>query len=119
MIQLILPGLLQIKEVFPHYVMDITPEFNNIIIDDFINEYLHGRTPNPCARCNTHIKSEHLLKFADQMDCEFIATGHYANIRYENGRYIISKGLDFLKDQSYILWGISRQRSEKNYIPTG
>ena len=68
------------------------------MIDNFVEEYLAGRTPNPCVLCNTHIKWEALLKRADKLDCEFIATGHYANIRLQNnGRYVISKGKDEIK----------------------
>jgi tRNA-specific 2-thiouridylase len=66
---------------FPHYILDIRNEFGDFVIDNFVDEYLAGRTPNPCVLCNTHIKWEALLKRADKLDCEFIATGHYANIR--------------------------------------
>src|SRR5882757_9423696 len=68
---------------FPHYILDIRSEFGNHVIDNFVDEYLAGRTPNPCVMCNTHIKWEALLKRADMLDCEFIATGHYANVRKE------------------------------------
>jgi tRNA-specific 2-thiouridylase len=88
---------------FPHYILDIRNEFGDFVIDNFVDEYLAGRTPNPCVLCNTHIKWEALLKRADKLDCEFIATGHYANIRLQdNGRYVISKGKDENKDQSYV-----------------
>src|SRR3954465_7302789 len=66
---------------FPHYILDIRSEFGDFVIDNFVDEYLAGRTPNPCVLCNTHIKWEALLKRADKLDCEFIATGHYANVR--------------------------------------
>src|SRR5690606_16511937 len=79
-----------------------------------------GRTPNPCVLCNTHIKWEALLKRADKLDCEFIATGHYANIRLqENGRYVISKGRDVHKDQSYVLWGVSQKNLARTKFPLG
>jgi tRNA-uridine 2-sulfurtransferase len=94
---------------FPHMILDIREEFGNFVIDDFINEYLNGRTPNPCVLCNTHIKWAALLKRADVLGCEFIATGHYANIREENNRHIISKGKDLNKDQSYVLWGLDQK----------
>jgi tRNA-specific 2-thiouridylase len=110
---------LAVKAGFPHFILDIREEFGEYIINNFINEYLAGRTPNPCVLCNTHIKWEALLKRADQLDCEFIATGHYANVRFENGRYIISKGLDSNKDQSYVLWGLSQESLKRTLFPLG
>ena len=87
---------------------------------NFVDEYLAGRTPNPCVLCNTHIKWEALLKRADKLDCEFIATGHYANIRlHDNGRYVISKGRDENKDQSYVLWGVSQKNLARTKFPLG
>ena len=105
---------------FPHYILDIRSEFGDFVIDNFVDEYLAGRTPNPCVLCNTHIKWEALLKRADKLDCEFIATGHYANIRqHDNGRYVISKGLDQNKDQSYVLWGVSQKNLARTHFPLG
>jgi tRNA-specific 2-thiouridylase len=105
---------------FPHYILDIRSEFGDFVIDNFVDEYLAGRTPNPCVLCNTHIKWEALLKRADKLDCEFIATGHYANIRQENnGRYVISKGRDENKDQSYVLWGVSQKNLARTKFPLG
>ncbi|TZF83590.1 tRNA 2-thiouridine(34) synthase MnmA [Pedobacter sp. BS3] len=106
---------------FPHYILDIRNEFGDFVIDNFVDEYLAGRTPNPCVLCNTHIKWEALLKRADKLDCEFIATGHYANIRLqpENNRYVISKGRDEHKDQSYVLWGVSQQNLARTKFPLG
>jgi tRNA-uridine 2-sulfurtransferase len=104
---------------FPHYIIDIREEFGDFVINHFTDEYLAGRTPNPCVLCNTHIKWDALLRRADQLGCEFIATGHYANIREENGRYVISKGLDEHKDQSYALWGISQQSLSRTIFPLG
>ncbi len=104
---------------FPHMIVDIREEFGDAVIDDFVEEYIAGRTPNPCIMCNTHIKWEALLKRADQLDCEFIATGHYAQVRQENGRYVVSKGLDHLKDQSYVLWGISQENLARSIYPLG
>jgi tRNA-specific 2-thiouridylase len=72
---------------FPHYILDIREEFGDYVINHFTGEYLEGRTPNPCVMCNTHIKWDALLRRADKLDCEFIATGHYANIREENSRF--------------------------------
>lgn len=105
---------------FPHYILDIREEFGDFVIDNFVDEYLSGRTPNPCVLCNTHIKWEALLKRADKLDCEFIATGHYANIRLQdNGRYVISKGKDEHKDQSYVLWGVSQENLARTRFPLG
>ena len=105
---------------FPHYILDIRSEFGDFVIDNFVDEYLAGRTPNPCVLCNTHIKWEALLKRADKLDCEFIATGHYANIRLQdNGRYVISKGKDENKDQSYVLWGVSQKNLSRTKFPLG
>jgi len=105
---------------FPHYILDIRNEFGDYVIDNFVEEYIAGRTPNPCVLCNTHIKWEALIKRADKLDCEFIATGHYANIRqHDNGRYVISKGLDEHKDQSYVLWGVSQENLARTQFPLG
>jgi tRNA-specific 2-thiouridylase len=104
---------------FPHFILDIREEFGDYVINHFTDEYLNGRTPNPCVLCNTHIKWDALLKRADKLDCEFIATGHYANIRNENDRYVISKGIDENKDQSYALWGISQKSLSRTIFPLG
>jgi tRNA-specific 2-thiouridylase len=104
---------------FPHYILDIREEFGDSVIDYFTSEYIEGRTPNPCVMCNTHIKWDALLKRADQLGCKFIATGHYAQIRQENGRHIISKGIDAKKDQSYVLWGVSQSSLARTILPLG
>lgn len=104
---------------FPHYIIDIRNEFGDYVIDHFTGEYLAGRTPNPCVLCNTHIKWDALLRRADKLGCDYIATGHYAKIRDENGRYVVSKGLDGYKDQSYALWGISQQSLSRTIFPLG
>jgi len=104
---------------FPHYIVDIREEFGDYVIDHFTNEYLNGRTPNPCVLCNTHIKWDSLLRRANKLGCDYIATGHYANVREENGRYVISKGKDEHKDQSYALWGISQESLSRTFFPLG
>ncbi len=104
---------------FPHYILDIRSEFGDYVIDHFTGEYLEGRTPNPCVLCNTHIKWDSLLRRADNLGCEFIATGHYAKIREENSRHIISKGVDLTKDQSYVLWGVSQESLSRTILPLG
>jgi len=105
---------------FPHFILDIREEFGDFVIDNFVDEYLAGRTPNPCVMCNTHIKWRALLKRADALDCEFIATGHYAKIRqHHNGRYFLSRGADDLKDQSYVLWGLEQDLLKRTMLPLG
>jgi tRNA-uridine 2-sulfurtransferase len=104
-----------------HMILDIRDEFGNFVIDNFIDEYLAGRTPNPCVLCNTHIKWEALLRRADMLDCEFIATGHYANLNQnpDNDRYFISRGKDLNKDQSYVLWGLAQKNLARTRFPMG
>ena len=104
---------------FHHKILDIREELGDYVIDYFIDEYMIGRTPNPCVLCNTHIKWEALLKRADKLGCDFIATGHYANINEKSGRYFISKGKDLNKDQSYALWGISQKNLSRTIFPLG
>lgn len=104
---------------FHHFIIDIREEFGDYVIDNFVEEYLAGRTPNPCVLCNTHIKWNSLLKRADAMDCEFIATGHYAVIKDYEGRKFISKGKDERKDQSYVLWGLSQECLKRTKFPIG
>jgi tRNA-uridine 2-sulfurtransferase len=104
---------------FPHFILDIRDEFGDAVIENFVEEYLAGRTPNPCVMCNTHIKWRALLKRADAMGCDFIATGHYASVREVNGRHVISKGLDETKDQSYVLWGLQQDLLSRTILPLG
>ncbi len=111
--------ILAVNYGFHHMIIDIREEFGDYIIDNFVSEYTEGRTPNPCVLCNTHIKWDALLRRADQLGCEFIATGHYANVREENGRYVISKGRDENKDQSYVLWGLSQKALARTKFPLG
>ncbi len=111
--------ILAVENGFPHIILDIREEFGDYIIDNFVDEYLAGRTPNPCVLCNTHIKWSALLKRADQLACDYIATGHYAQIRFENERYVISKGLDEWKDQSYVLWGLTQECLKRTIFPLG
>ena len=104
---------------FPHYIIDIREEFGDSVIDYFTEEYMNGRTPNPCVMCNTHIKWDALLRRADNLGCDFIATGHYAQQRELNGRYYVSKGVDRKKDQSYVLFGISQKSLARTILPLG
>jgi tRNA-uridine 2-sulfurtransferase len=104
---------------FHHFIIDIRDEFGDYVIDNFVDEYLAGRTPNPCVLCNTHIKWSALLKRADALDCEFIATGHYARINELGGRRFISRSVDTNKDQSYVLWGLSQECLQRSRFPLG
>jgi tRNA-uridine 2-sulfurtransferase len=104
---------------FPHYVFDFSERFKKEVIDGFIEEYLSGRTPNPCVVCNQKIKWEYLIEKANSLGADFICTGHYARIRKDNntGRFIISKGRDTGKDQSYALYGVSQVNLSKTIFP--
>jgi len=104
---------------FPHYIIDIRKEFENYVIKNFVDEYMAGHTPNPCVLCNTHIKWDALLRRADQLNCQYIATGHYARNTFENGRHILAKGVDVYKDQSYFLWGLSQENLARTMFPLG
>ncbi len=104
---------------FHHFIVDIRDEFGDYVIDNFVDEYISGRTPNPCILCNTHIKWNALLKRADLLDCDYIATGHYANVESNDDRYWISKGKDINKDQSYVLWGLTQECLARTQFPIG
>jgi tRNA-specific 2-thiouridylase len=109
-----------VQHGFPHYILDIRDEFGDFVIENFVEEYLAGRTPNPCVMCNTHIKWRALLKRADALGCDYIATGHYANVhQHDNGRFYISKGADETKDQSYVLWGLQQDLLSRTLLPLG
>ena len=104
-----------------HHVIDLSEIFREKIINNFISEYLKGRTPNPCTLCNPIIKWGEILKKADSYDCQYYATGHYANVRFDNhlNRYIISRGKDEIKDQSYFLWGLTQDQLSRTIFPLG
>lgn len=109
-----------VEHGFAHYILDIREEFGDFVIDNFVEEYLAGRTPNPCVLCNTHIKWRALLKRANALGCDHIATGHYAKIRqHDNGRFVISKAVDHTKDQSYVLWGLQQDLLSRTLLPLG
>ncbi len=108
-----------VEHGFPHYVLDIREEFGGFVIENFIEEYVAGRTPNPCVLCNTHIKWAALLKRADALGCDFIATGHYVKVREENERFVLSKARDLTKDQSYVLWGLGQECLSRSIYPLG
>ncbi|MEW5800190.1 MAG: tRNA 2-thiouridine(34) synthase MnmA [Bacteroidota bacterium] len=106
---------------FPHYVMDFSEVFGRNVIDNFIDEYMHGRTPNPCVICNRKIKWEELLRKGMQIGAGYVAMGHYAKLRFDETtqRYIISKGKDRRKDQSYMLWNVTQESLSRTIFPLG
>ncbi|MEP6927943.1 MAG: tRNA 2-thiouridine(34) synthase MnmA [Ginsengibacter sp.] len=109
-----------VQHGFPHFILDIREEFGDFVIDNFVEEYIAGRTPNPCVMCNTHIKWRALLKRANALGCDYIATGHYAQIhKHNNNRYFIRKGVDETKDQSYVLWGLQQDLLSRTLLPLG
>ena len=105
----------------PHYVMNFRNEFAQKVITNFCREYSLGRTPNPCIRCNEHIKFDALLNRAKELDADLIATGHYTRIEYdeENDRYLLKKGVDRGKDQSYVLYTMSQNQLKHSLMPLG
>lgn len=111
--------MIAMKLDFPHYVMDFSEVFGKNIIDNFIDEYLHGRTPNPCVICNRKIKWEELLRKGKQLGADYVAMGHYAKLRLDDTtqRYVISRGKDTRKDQSYMLWNVSQESLQHTLFP--
>ncbi|KAF0221501.1 MAG: tRNA-specific [Geobacteraceae bacterium] len=104
----------------PFYVVNFEEEFQRLVIDDFVDEYFSGRTPNPCVRCNQRIKFELLLKKARELSADFLATGHYARIvRDESGYYRLLKGKDQGKDQSYFLFTLTQGQLAHTLFPLG
>ena len=104
-----------------HYTLDFTDIFERYIINNFVKEYLSGRTPNPCILCNVKIKWEALLKKALEIGADYFSTGHYARIEFDksSNRFLLKKGKDARKDQSYVLWGLSQSALSKTILPIG
>lgn len=109
----------------PHYVFNFKERFKNDVIDRFNSEYLIGRTPNPCIDCNRYLKFDALLERAMMMECDYIATGHYARIEYddESGRYLLKKAIctegSNKKDQSYVLYNLTQEQLAHTLFPLG
>ena len=103
----------------PHHTINIIEKFQNTVISNFISEYLNGKTPNPCVLCNTEIKWDVLLQKAKELDCDYIATGHYAQVKKTELNYIITRAADKKKDQSYFLWGLTQEILSKTILPLG
>ena len=103
----------------PFYVLDYQKEFRELVIDYFVNEYSHGSTPNPCVTCNKKIKGDLLIKKVDELDCDYLATGHYARISFnqETGRSQLARPQDLRKDQTYFLHGITAHELQRLMFP--
>jgi tRNA-specific 2-thiouridylase len=104
---------------FPHYVLNMEREFHERVIDYFVAEYGRGRTPNPCLACNEHVKFRALLDRAIALDANFLATGHYARIDRQGGRYRLLRAVDDGKDQSYVLYTLGQAELARTLFPVG
>jgi len=102
-----------------HSVLDLKSQFYDFVIKHFIDEYIAGRTPNPCIQCNIHIKFGAMLAFAEKNGFDSIATGHYARVEKSGSRYLLKKAIDTTKDQSYVLYGLAQNELSKTCLPLG
>jgi len=102
-----------------HYLLNFREEFRQRVITPFIHSYLSGQTPNPCILCNKEIKFEALLRKALALECECVATGHYARLKFEEGRWQIYAARDLTKDQSYVLYSLSQEQLAHALFPLG
>ena len=102
-----------------HYFLNFEEEFQKHVVDYFVGEYERGRTPHPCLACNDRLKFEFLVRRAELMDADVVATGHYARIREDNGEYKLLAGIDSMKDQSYVLYTLSQEQLSKLALPIG
>ena len=104
-----------------HYAFNLRDEFQKHVIDDFVSEYARGRTPNPCRRCNQHIKFDHLLQRARELGADKVVTGHYARIFYDEQAHThrLLRGLDHNKDQSYVLASLTQEQLAWTLFPVG
>ena len=103
----------------PYYVFNFSDEFRRQVMDRFADAYGQGRTPNPCIDCNRYLKFRRLYDRAALLGCDTIATGHYARIERENGRYLLKKALDASKDQSYVLYMLTQEQLAHTRFPLG
>lgn len=104
----------------PYYVMNFKKEFKDNVMDYFVQEYMAGRTPNPCIACNRFVKWESLLKRSLDIGAEYIATGHYARIeQLKNGRYALKKSATAAKDQTYALYNLTQYQLAHTLMPVG
>lgn len=107
------------KAGVPHYVLDYSPEFEQKVINNFVNSYLIGETPNPCLACNRHIKFDKLKTFADSLGATHLATGHYARIEQDGTGYHLYEAVDPGKDQSYVLYNFNQTGLSSTLFPVG
>ncbi len=119
-----LNAIMEAKEMarrlgFPHHFLDIRQKFRQSVIQNFIDEYMAGRTPNPCVVCNAEIKWGEVLRLADELGCHYIATGHYAQIVEKQGKYYLKCGDDHRKDQTYFLWRLPQEVLSRTIFPLG
>jgi tRNA-specific 2-thiouridylase len=103
----------------PFYLFNFKDDFNHNVIDRFVSTYVNGSTPNPCIDCNRYIKFEKLLERAAALEFDYMATGHYARIEKDGGRYLLKKGVDPNKDQSYFLYMMTERQLSKTLFPVG
>ena len=105
----------------PFYVFNYTDAFKKHVISAFVEAYQNGKTPNPCIDCNRHLKFEHLLRRAMELEKDYIVTGHYSQIEYDSGsgRYLLKKGIDSSKDQSYVLYSMTQRQLSHTLFPLG
>lgn len=103
----------------PHYVLNMEREFQERVVDYFVDEYARGRTPNPCLACNEHVKFRSLLDRALAFEADFLATGHYARIDFAGGRYRLRRAVDDAKDQSYVLYTLGQAELARTLFPVG
>ena len=107
------------KMGFEHHIVDFRDTFKQCVIRNFIDEYMSGRTPNPCVLCNSHIKWGELVRVADELQCDYIATGHYARIEERDGHVYLAKAADTKKDQTYFLWMLTEEQLRRTIFPLG
>jgi tRNA-specific 2-thiouridylase len=105
----------------PYYVPNFREEFAGAVVDDFAREYLNGRTPNPCVRCNQFVRFDGLIRRADELGIDYVATGHYARVAYDDrlGEHVLSKASDRGKDQSYMLHTLQQHHLARILFPLG
>lgn len=106
---------------FPFYVLNLEEQFEETVVEPFVSTYLAGETPSPCILCNNHVKFHHLLERAAQVGADRVATGHYARVRYDEARerWILLRGRDRIKDQSYFLFGLRQDQLARIVFPLG
>lgn len=104
---------------FPFYVINLEEEFERSVVAPFVESYLSGNTPSPCVACNSHLKFAKLVELAEAAGADRIATGHYARVEQKDDRYLLLKGLDERKDQSYFLFELTQEQLSKAMFPLG